>query len=384
MARAPSMAYHPPSRSGPTTATPRAPMQTDRSARDRHDAAPTATATAPIPLPTLAEWQQRLQAFRQPDARRATWQLVTTIGSYVGAWVAMWFALAVSWWLAVPLAVLTGGLMVRVFILFHDCGHGSFFASRRANDFWGVVTGWLTLTPYRHWRDDHATHHGATGDLDRRGIGDIWTMTVQEYHDATPWRRLCYRVSRSPIVLFGVAPFALFLVMQRVARRDASPRERASVRWMNVAVAATAVGLAFAFGLVPYLILQSIVLLVAGAAGIGLFYLQHQYEDAYWERGAQWDYTAAALQGSSFLRLPRVLQWFSGNIGFHHIHHLNPRIPNYHLQRCHESVPAFQAVRPLSVREMLRALRLRLWHEPTRKLVSFRQAKRLQRARAAG
>ena len=336
------------------------------------------------PLPTLAEWQQRLQAFRQPDARRATWQLVTTIGSYVGAWVAMWFALAVSWWLAVPLAVLAGGVMVRVFILFHDCGHGSFFASRRANDFWGVVTGWLTLTPYRQWRSDHAVHHGAASDLDRRGVGDIWTMTVQEYHDATPWRRLCYRISRSPIVMFGVAPFALFLVMQRVARRDATASERASVRWTNVALAATAVGLAFAFGLVPYLILQAIVLLVAGAAGIGLFYLQHQFEDAYWERGAQWDYTAAALQGSSYLRLPRVLQWFSGNIGFHHIHHLNPRIPNYHLQRCHESEPAFQVVRPLTLREMLRALHLRLWHEPSRKLVSFRQAKRLRRERAAG
>lgn len=363
-------------------------MQLARTASDEVLTAPTAPADDASEAAAMARWQQRLREYREPDARRATWQLVTTIGSYVGAWVAMWFALAVSWWLAVPLAVLAGGVMVRVFILFHDCGHGSLFASRRANDFWGVVTGWLTLTPYQQWRTEHAVHHGAAGDLDRRGIGDIWTMTVQEYDEATPWRRLCYRVQRSPVVLFGVAPFVLFLLMQRVARRDASPGERASVHWMNVAVALTAVGLALAFGLVPYLILQAIVLLVAGAAGIGLFYLQHQFEDAYWDRGAKWDYVAAALQGSSYLRLPRVLQWFSGNIGFHHIHHLNPRIPNYNLQRCHESEPAFRAVRPLSVREMLRALRLRLWHEPTRKLVTFREARRIRQQgigqRAAG
>jgi acyl-lipid omega-6 desaturase (Delta-12 desaturase) len=356
--------------------------------------APSASDPQPVPSATpaidagertaaTASWQQLIQKYKQPDALRASWQLVTTIGSYVAVWVLMWFSLDVSWFLTVPLAVLAGGLMVRVFIIFHDCGHGSFFASRRANDWWGFVTGMLTFTPYYHWRGDHAIHHGTTGDLDRRGIGDVWTMTVQEYIDATPWKRFSYRLSRSPFVLFVIAPFVMFLIVQRIPRKDAEPRERASVWWMNLAVAAMVVGLGFAFGFWPYLVIQLIVLLVAGAAGIWLFYLQHQFEDAYWERGEQWDYAAAAMQGSSFLRLPRILQWFSGNIGFHHIHHLSPRIPNYNLERCHESDPVFRAVQPMTMMQGLRALGLRLWDESSRKLVSFRQARRLRRQRQA-
>lgn len=347
---------------------------------------PAPVTPTPVASPAAAaeiRWKELIEEHKQPNALRASWQLVNTLGSYAAVWVAIGFAIDVSWVLTLLLAVLAGALMVRTFILFHDCGHGSFFASRRANDFWGFVTGVLTFTPYYHWRGDHAIHHGTTGDLDRRGIGDIWTMTVQEYVDATPWKRFSYRLSRSPFVLFVVAPFVMFLIVQRIPRKGAGPRERASVWWMNLAVTAMAIGLGFVFGFVPYLVVQLVVLLVAGASGIWLFYLQHQFEDAYWERGEDWDYAKAALQGSSFLRLPRVLQWFTGNIGFHHIHHLSPRIPNYNLERCHESDPAFRAVRPMSMMEGLRALGLRLWDESSRRLVSFREARRLRRQRAA-
>jgi omega-6 fatty acid desaturase (delta-12 desaturase) len=331
------------------------------------------------PAAALARWKALVVHYQKPDALRASWQLVNSLGSYAAVWVLLWFSLQVSWWLTMPLAVLAGALLIRVFILFHDCGHGSFFASRRANDFWGFVTGLLTFTPYYHWRGDHAIHHGTTGDLDRRGIGDVWTLTVREYLESSRWRRFSYRLARSPIVLFGIAPLLMFLVLQRIPRAGAGRRERQSVWWMNLAVAAMAVALASLFGVVPYLVIQLTVLLVAGAAGIWLFYLQHQFEDAYWERGENWDYAAAALQGSSFLRLPRIVQWFSGNIGFHHIHHLSPRIPNYNLERCHESDPVFQAVRPMTLLESLRALGLRLWDESAKKLVSFRQLRRARR-----
>jgi omega-6 fatty acid desaturase (delta-12 desaturase) len=327
----------------------------------------------------LARWKALLVHYQKPNALRASWQLVNSLGSYAAVWVLLWFSLQVSWWLTMPLAVLAGALLIRVFILFHDCGHGSFFASRRANDFWGFVTGLLTFTPYYHWRGDHAIHHGTTGDLDRRGIGDVWTLTVREYLESSRWRRFSYRLARSPIVLFGIAPLLMFLLLQRIPRAGAGRGERQWVWWMNLAVAAMAVGLASLFGVVPYLVIQLTVLLVAGAAGIWLFYLQHQFEDAYWERGENWDYAAAALQGSSFLRLPRIVQWFSGNIGFHHIHHLSPRIPNYNLERCHESDPVFQAVRPMTLLESLRALGLRLWDESAKKLVSFRQLRRARR-----
>ena len=318
------------------------------------------------------DWKAIVAKYQKPHAGRASWQLVNTVGGYLLLWVLMAWSLSVSWWLTIPLAVLASGFLVRVFILFHDCGHGSFFASRTANTFWGAVTGLLTMTPYYHWRGEHAIHHGTTGDLDKRGVGDIWTMTVQEYVQSTRWKRFGYRFVRNPIVLFVIAPLVLMLVLQRFTRAGADRRERASVWIMNVAVAAMVVGMVLLLGFWPYVIIQLTILLIAGSAGIWLFYLQHQFEDAYWERGDDWDYTTAALQGSSYFKLPRVLQWFSGNIGFHHIHHLSPRIPNYYLEECHRSDPLFHEVEPMTLWQSLRALGLRLWDESSKQLVGWR------------
>jgi omega-6 fatty acid desaturase (delta-12 desaturase) len=329
----------------------------------------------------IASWKALVATHQRPHAGRATWQLVDTVGSYIGVWVAMYFLVQVSWWLTLPLAILASGLLVRVFIIFHDCGHGSFFASRFANTFWGFVTGALTFTPYYHWRGEHAIHHGATGDLDRRGVGDVWTLTVREYLESSRWKRFAYRLARNPFVLFVIAPLVLFLILQRIPRAGANRRERFSVWIMNVVVAGMIVGLGFAFGVIPYLVIQLVVSGVAGAAGVWLFYLQHQFEDAYWERGDDWDYVKAALQGSSFFKLPKVLQWFSGNIGFHHIHHLSPRIPNYNLQRCHESDPRFHEVEPMTLLRSLRSLGLRLWDESSKKLVGFRHLRKVRQAR---
>ncbi len=231
------------------------------------------------------------------------------------------------------LAILAGGFLVRIFIIFHDCGHGSFFQSRRANDILGFVTGVLTFTPYYHWRWQHALHHASSGDLDRRGMGDVWTLTLREYLEASRWKRFAYRVARNPLVLFTLGPLFLLMV-HRFCSPNAGRRERNSVHLTNLALLAVAIGLSLLFGVKAYLLLQLGVLLAAGIAGVWLFYVQHQFEGVYWERSQEWDYATAALQGSSFYKLPKVLQWFSGNIGFHHIHHLSPRIPNYHLEKC--------------------------------------------------
>jgi omega-6 fatty acid desaturase (delta-12 desaturase) len=329
-------------------------------------------------------WRSVVAQYQHSSAKRALWQLTNTVVPYVLLWYGMYVALQVSLWLTVPLALLSGALLVRIFIIFHDCAHGSYFNSRRANDFVGFIAGVLTFSPYYHWRWEHAIHHGSAGDLDKRGTGDVWTMTVQEYLAASRKRRLAYRLVRNPLILFGLAPLFVFVIKQRFASPKADGRQRRSVWWTNVALLCMVVMLVRIFGMAPYLLIQSIAMMVAGAAGLWLFYVQHQFEDVYWERGERWDYTAAALQGSSFYKLPRMLQWFSGNIGFHHIHHLSPRIPNYNLQRCHESERLFQQVKPITLASSLKCLTFRFWDEQGRKLVGYaymRQLEKEQRAR---
>ena len=322
-----------------------------------------------------SKWKEIVARYQKSSVRRAVWQIVNTLVPYAALWYLMYLSLAVSYWLVVPLAVLAGAFVVRVFIISHDCGHGSFFKSRTANDILGFITGVLTFTPYHHWRWEHSIHHSSSGDLDRRGTGDVWTLTVQEYLEASRWKKFSYRLARNPIVLFVLAPLFLFLIMQRFPKLKAPLRERLSVYWTNLALLAIAGGLSWAFGFKAYLIIQLTVLMVAGTAGVWLFYVQHQFEGVYWERSGEWDYATAALKGSSFYKLPKVLQWFSGNIGFHHIHHLSPRIPNYHLEKCHEAEPLFQTVKPITLLGSLKSFTFRLWDEQKRRLVGYGQLK---------
>jgi acyl-lipid omega-6 desaturase (Delta-12 desaturase) len=329
----------------------------------------------------VAAWKDIVAQYQQPSRARALWQTLNTLGPYALLWYLMYWSLNVSWWLTAPLAILTGALHVRVFIIHHDCGHGSFFKSRRANDLLGFITGVLTFTPYHHWRWEHAAHHATSGDLDRRGMGDIWTLTVLEYLEASRWKRFAYRLARNPFVLFVLAPMYVFLIKHRFPRHNANRRDRLSVYSTNVALMGMAAGLVWAFGFKAYVLLQLAVLVVAGAAGFWLFYVQHQFEDAYWEHRENWDYTTAALQGSSFYKLPRLLQWFSGNIGYHHIHHLSPRIANYNLERCHRAHPLFQNVKPVTLLSSLRSFTFRLWDEQHKRLVGFRHLRNLRRQR---
>lgn len=332
---------------------------------------------------TANAWKEIVQPFQQPSRLASSWQLANTLVPYAVVWVLAAWCLTISYWLILPLVALGGGFMVRLFIITHDCGHGSFFKSRTANDFWGFITGVLTFTPYYHWRWEHAIHHASSGDLDRRGIGDVWTMTCREYLESPRWKRLAYRFSRNPVVLFALAPLGLFLVKHRFSHPKAARREKMSVLWTNLAILVVGVGLSQAMGWKAYVILQLGMMMVAGAAGVWLFYVQHQFEDVYWERRSDWDYVEAAIKGSSFYKLPRVLQWFTGNIGLHHIHHLSPSIPNYRLESCHNSDPMFQRAHTITLWSSLKCATLRLWDEDQRKLVGYRRLKEMRRQQTA-
>jgi omega-6 fatty acid desaturase (delta-12 desaturase) len=305
---------------------------------------------------------------------RSLLNLATSAVPYLALSVAMYLALSVSYVLALLIAVPAAGFLVRTFIVFHDCSHGSFLPSKRANAWLGVVLGLLVYAPFVRWRHDHAIHHATSGDLDRRGGGDVRTLTVAEYLEL-PWTgRLGYRLFRNPLLMFGLGPIVALLVGPRLVARGARPRLRRSVIATNIALALVIGALCWIVGWRNYLLVQGPTILLAGAAGIWLFYVQHQFEDAYWQGTDGWSYADAALRGSSYLKLPKVLQFFSGNIGLHHVHHLNARIPNYNLQRAHDETPLFHDVPTLSLWDGLRAVRLKLWDEQRGRLVTFAEA----------
>jgi omega-6 fatty acid desaturase (delta-12 desaturase) len=316
---------------------------------------------------------QRLSQYAQADTNKAFWQIANTFIPYIMLWGLMiYFVLqGYSYWLTLLLAIPAAGLLVRIFIFFHDCTHSAFFPSLRANRIFGYIAGIMTFTPFEDWQRTHVIHHSAAGNLDRRGIGDIWTMTVDEYQAASKGKRLAYRLFRNPLVLFGLIPIALFLVVQRFTSAGAGKRERFSVVVTNLAIVAVIALMSFTIGLQTYLMIQLPIIFIAAGTGMWLFYVQHQYEDVYWSRQPTWDMTQAGLDGSSYYQMPKILQWIVGNIGLHHIHHLRANIPNYNLQRCYDDIPTLQTVQPLTIRKSLNSLWLNLWHEEGQKLVSF-------------
>jgi omega-6 fatty acid desaturase (delta-12 desaturase) len=299
--------------------------------------------------------------------------VATSIVAYLGLTVAMFFAFRTSYLLVLALAIPAAGFLVRTFIVFHDCAHGSFVRSKRANAMLGAVLGVVLYTPFAWWRHEHAVHHATTGDLDRRGVGDIETLTVHEYR-AKSWRgRLRYRLFRNPFVMFVFGPLWVLVIGQRLVTRGMKPRLRNSVLGTDLSLALAIGGLCWVVGWRGFLLVMVLPLLLAGAVGIWLFYVQHQFEDAYWQTNDAWSFDDAALQGSSHLVLPRILRFFTGNIGLHHVHHLSARIPNYNLQAAHEA-GGLEAVTKLSLRDGLHAVRLKLWDQDQRRLVTFREA----------
>ncbi|TFG97827.1 MAG: fatty acid desaturase [Calditrichales bacterium] len=307
----------------------------------------------------------------QPDLGKSLWQVANSFIPYTLLLAAMYFSLGISYWLTLGLAVPAGGFMVRIFIIFHDCGHGSFFKSRRANTILGFIAGVITFTPYHHWTHKHAIHHATSGDLDRRGMGDIWTLTVKEYLGLSKRERFTYHLFRNPFVMLLIGPVYMFLFYNRFVTGKASAQERHYVYATNLGILALATAVSALIGIEAYLLIQLPVITLGGIAGVWLFYVQHQFDGVYWERNAEWDYQQAAIHGSSFYKLPKVLQWFSGNIGFHHVHHLSSRIPNYHLESCHKEVPVFKNIKPLSMADSLKCIKHRLWDEENNRLVGY-------------
>ncbi|MFC2031478.1 fatty acid desaturase [Chloroflexota bacterium] len=323
---------------------------------------------------TRPAWHTDIARYAHPDQRKAIWQLVNTFVPYIGLWILMIYTIkaGVPYWVTLVLAVVAAAFFVRIFIFFHDAGHGSFFSSSRGNTALGYATGIATFTPYHNWRRSHARHHATFGNLDRRGFGDVWTMTVEEYLAAPRRTRIAYRLYRNPLIMFGFGPVGSFVIAQRIPPKGAKRRELASVWVTNFALLGIVVLASLTIGFWTYVLIQLPIILVAGALGIWLFYVQHQYEGVYWAHEGAWDLTKASLEGSSYYKLPRALQWCTGNIGLHHIHHLRPRIPNYNLQACYDQVPAMREVQPLTIGRSLKSLRMNLWDEKGQELVSFR------------
>jgi len=327
--------------------------------------------------PDEIAWRPLLAPYRRASWGRATLQLLNTALPFALLWALMAVSAGAGRiWLTLLLAVPAAGLLTRLFIFQHDCGHGAFFPSRRANNLTGAVIGVLTLVPYAYWRRTHAYHHAHSGNLGHRGVGDVHTKTVREYLALSPGRRFLYRLYRNPFVLFGVGPFYQFVLKHRLPL-DAPlswKQEWASVLWTNLSIAAVSAGLCLLVGWQTFLLVHVPIVLFAGSLGVWLFYVQHQFEKAYWVREANWTAEAAAMRGSSFYDLPRVLHWFTGNIGYHHIHHLMSQIPNYRLQECFRNTPEMQRVTRLTLRQSLHCAGLKLWDEERRELVSFRAA----------
>ncbi len=317
------------------------------------------------------EWREQLAPYARPDTRRALVCVATSVVPYLALSVAMWLLLGVSLPAALALAVPTAAFLVRTFIVFHDCSHGSFLNTRRGNAWLGIALGLLLYAPFLRWRHDHAVHHASSGDLDRRGTGDVRTLTVTEYRALPRRGRLGYRAFRNPLVMFGLGPIFAMVVGPRIVAKDARPRMRRNVIATNVALAALVGSLCWLIGWRAYLLVCGVPALIAGSVGIWLFYVQHQFEDAYWDSGENWTYADAALRGSSFLKLPGPLRFCTGNIGYHHIHHLDARVPNYNLKRAHEQNAIFQCVPTLGLRDGLEAVRLKLWDEEQQRLVPF-------------
>jgi omega-6 fatty acid desaturase (delta-12 desaturase) len=323
-----------------------------------------------------AFWREALAPYARPHSRRAVIDIATSLVPYVALSVAMYLLLDLSYLLVLALAIPAAGFLVRTFIVFHDCAHGSFLPSKRANAWLGAGLGVLVFESFANWRHSHAVHHATAGDLDRRGVGDVHTLTVAEYRASTWRQRLGYRLFRNPLVMFGLGPIYGMVIHPRLVPRSARPRIRRSVIGTNLALAALVGTLCLLVGWREYLLVQGSIMLLAGAAGVWLFYVQHQFEDTHWQSADDWSYADAALRGSSYLKLPKVLQFFTGNIGLHHVHHLSTRIPNYNLQRAHDENPIFHGVPTLSLWDGLRAVRLKLWDEDSRRLLTFAEARR--------
>lgn len=335
------------------------------------------------PKPSAYQRNDELMKFAVPSRRKGSLSILTSAVPYLALFAATYLTLGISLPLTVALELLSAGFLVRAFVIFHDCTHGSLLPTKRENTIAGTLLGLLVLAPFVRWRQDHIVHHAHAGDLDQRGTGDVMTMTVSEYHRAPLRQRVAYRLFRNPLVMFGLGPVMAMIVGPRRMPGNAKPAVRRSIHQTNAALAVIVGGLCVLMGWQDFLIVWAPAALLAGSAGIWLFYVQHQFEDAYWQNSDGWSYTDAALQGSSYLKLPAILNFFTANIGLHHVHHLNPRVPSYNLQKARAECAVFASVPVLTIADGMRSVRLKLWDEDSGQLVTWAQARTSHAGRRA-
>ncbi|USK74239.1 fatty acid desaturase [Peribacillus frigoritolerans] len=321
--------------------------------------------------------RKQIAPFEQSTTKQSIWQIINTLGPFIILWYLAYISLSVSYWLALIPAVFAAGFLTRIFIIFHDCTHHSFFKDRRANRIVGTIMGVLTLFPFDQWGHEHSVHHATSGNLDKRGTGDIWTLTVDEYLAAPFKLRFAYRFYRNPLVMFGLGPIYVFLLKNRFNRKGARKKEKNNTYLTNALIVVLAALLCLAVGWQSFLLVQGSIFMISGSIGIWLFYVQHTFEDSYFEENEEWEYVLAAVEGSSFYKLPKLMQFLTGNIGYHHVHHLSPRVPNYKLEMAHNNTQPLENVPTITLATSLSSLRFRLWDEESKNFVGFKDIKHL-------
>ncbi|MFV8830034.1 fatty acid desaturase [Alkalihalobacterium sp. APHAB7] len=322
--------------------------------------------------------RKQIAPYEKSSTKESVWQVVNTLVPFFVLWFLAYLSLSVSYVITLAISVIAAGFLVRIFIIFHDCCHQSFFKNRRANQILGTITGIMTFVPYEQWKHSHSVHHATSGNLNKRGTGDVWVLTVDEYMNSSFWRKLAYRLYRNPFVMFVLGPIYIFLIEYRFNEKNARMKERINTYITNFSIVAVVALLCWAIGWQAFLLIQGPIFLISGSLGIWLFYVQHQFEDSYFEHEEQWDYVKAALEGSSYYKLPKVLQWLTGNIGFHHIHHLSPRVPNYKLEEVHNNHQVLQDVQTITIRSSLKSIHFRLWDEKNKAFIGFKELKSIQ------
>ncbi len=315
-------------------------------------------------------WIKVVKKYSKSDIRMSLFQIFNSFLPYFLLWGLMIYSLRYSYWITLALSILAAGFLVRIFIIFHDCGHGSFFRSERLNRITGIFGGLLSFTPYHSWHYPHAIHHQTIGNLDKRGIGDVMTLTLEEYLKLSQKKKIGYRIYRNPFVLFLIAPPLIFLLFNRFPDKNNPVKIKIYTHLTTLLLILIVTILIIIIGFKEFLLIQLPIIYFSSVAGVWLFYVQHQFKDVIWVREKNWDYKRIALEGSSYLKLPKILQWFSGNIGFHHIHHLGPKIPNYKLERFLKENPEFQ-IKPLTIFDAFKSLKYHLWDEKNKKLIGF-------------
>lgn len=331
----------------------------------------------------LKNLKKQIAHYEKSTTKNSVWQLINTFVPFFLLWYAAYKSLAVSYFLTLALSVIAAGFLVRIFIIFHDCCHRSFFRNRTINTVLGTITGVLTLFPYHQWAHEHSVHHATSSNLDKRGTGDLWLLTIDEYRVASLWTKIGYRLYRNPFVMFVLGPIYQFLIKNRFNRKGARRPEVLNTYLTNVLIAAVVSLLVWGIGWQSFLLVQLPIFLISGSAGIWLFYVQHTFEDSYFEVDNNWEYVKAAVEGSSYYKLPKILQWLTGNIGYHHVHHLSPRVPNYKLEAAHNNTPSLQNVPTVTLLTSLRSLRFHLWDEKNSNFIGFKDLKTISKKNLA-